>query len=184
MILLPGDQLITFDLSSSTGYAVGPVGGVPKFGTHQFPSTGSNVGRHQANARAWQRRMLLEHDPKAVAYEQPSLFGKTTPQTVIKLSCVCSTLEELCLREAFGKPCFMINPSQLKKFWTGNGRAKKPDMVAQAKRFGFSVQTDDEADAVAMWFFMIEMRGSPETKDQFRQMRFEAGMGVQQGAKF
>jgi hypothetical protein len=57
-------------------------------------------------------------------------------------------------------------------------------MVAQAKRFGFSVQTDDEADAVAMWFFMIEMRGSPETKDQFRQMQFEAGMGVKQGAKF
>lgn len=177
-------KIMTFDLAASTGYAVGRPGEVPTFGSHRFASTGDNFGRHQANARDWLTRVIFEHDPVMIGYEQPSLFGITTPATVIKLCSYGATLEEICLPEGLNIPVRQINPSQLKKFFTGNGRAKKPEMIAQAKRFGFQVENDDEADAVAMWFMMISYYGDDVDKRQFQQMQFEAGMGVAQKAKF
>lgn len=49
----------------------------------------------------------------------------------------------------FAEIGFQIAPSSLKKFATGNGRAKKPEMVAAVRdRLGFEVRKHDEADAV------------------------------------
>lgn len=177
-------RILTLDLAASTGYAVGAPGDVPRFASHQFASTGDNYGRHQANARDWLSRLIFAEDPAMIGYEQPSIFGVTTPATVIKLCSYVSTLEELCLPAGFNIPVRQCNPAQLKKFWTGNGRAKKPEMVQQAHRFGFKVDNDDEADALAIWFYMVECYGSAEQREQFRQMQFEASMGVKQKAKF
>lgn len=177
-------KILTLDLAASTGYAVGAPGEVPTFGSHQFASTGDNFGRHQANARDWLARLIFTEQPVLIGYEQPSIFGVTTPATVIKLCSYVSTLEELCLKEGFDVPVRQVNPSQLKKFFTGNGRAKKPEMVGAARRYGFAVANDDEADAVGMWWFLVDCYGSDDQKRQFQQMRFEAGMGVAQKAKF
>lgn len=177
-------KILTLDLAASTGYAVGAPGEVPTFGTHKFASTGDNFGRHQANARDWLSRLIFSECPAMIGYEQPSIFGITTPATVIKLCSYASTLEELCLPEAYDVPVRQMNPSQVKKFWTGKGNAKKPDMVAAARRYGFAVTNDDEADAIAMWFVMVDCYGSDEQKRQFQQMQFEAGLGVAQKAKF
>ncbi len=43
----------------------------------------------------------------------------------------------------------------VKKTWTGNHMAKKPDMVAQAKARGFRVEDDNEADALAILHWAI-----------------------------
>jgi Holliday junction resolvasome RuvABC endonuclease subunit len=177
-------KIMTFDLASRTGYAAGLAGEVPTFSHHQFPSTGDNFGRHQANAREWLHRIISIEKPELVGYEQPSLFGNTTPATVIKLCSYASTIEEVCLKEHLGVRIKMVNPSQLKKFWTGKGNAKKPEMVARAKAFGFAVAVDDEADALAMWFFMVDCYGSDEHKRRFEQMRYEVDMGRQQKAVF
>lgn len=177
-------KILTFDLAASTGYAVGPPDQLPTFGSHQFTSTGDNFGRHQSNARLWLRRTIFEHDPALIGYEQPSVFGTTTPATIIKLCSYASTLEEECLKENLDVPVRMVNPSQLKKFFTGKGNAKKPDMEAAARRYGFMVKNDDEADAIAMWFLMVDLYGNTEQKERFQQMRFEAGMGVAQKVAF
>lgn len=177
-------KILTFDLAARTGFAKGEPNALPTFSSHQLPSTGENFGRHQANVREWLVNTLRVEKPALVGYEQPSIFGITTPATVIKLCSYASTLEELCLKENFGVPVRMINPSQLKKFWTGNGRAKKPEMTARAKALGFAVTCDDEADAVAMWFWMVHCYGSEEQKRRFEQMRFEVDMGRAQKAVF
>lgn len=177
-------KILTLDLAASTGFAVGAPGTVPRFGSHKFVSTGDNFGRHQANARAWLTSLIFEEDPVLIGYEQPSLFGITTPATVIKLCSYASTVEEVCLRENLDVTIRQINPSSLKKFFTGNGKAKKPDMVKAAHRYGFKVDNDDEADAVAMFFLMVEHYGSEQDKKLFRQMQFEAGMGVAQKVAF
>jgi crossover junction endodeoxyribonuclease RuvC len=177
-------RLLTLDLAAQTGYAIGEPDGLPGFGTVNFPSTGDNYGRHQANVRAQLSRLIQFHQPTRIGYEQPSLFGITTPATVRKLCCYGSTLEELCLREGFNVQVKEINPSQLKKFWTDRGNAKKPEMMQRARALGFSVANDDEADAVAMWFFMVDCYGTEEQKRRFEQMRFEVGMGREQRAVF
>jgi crossover junction endodeoxyribonuclease RuvC len=177
-------KILTFDLAARTGYAIGEPDALPRFSHHQFQSTGDNFGRHQRNVREWLTTVLIREKPVMIAYEQPSLFGITTPATVIKLCSYASTLEELCLKENFGIAVRQVNPSQLKKFWTGKGNAKKPQMVERAKALGFAVKVDDEADAVAMWFWMIHCYGTGEQKRRFEQMRFEVDMGRDQKAAF
>lgn len=52
---------------------------------------------------------------------------------------------------ARGIPCLEIVTVTLKKEFSGSGRAKKPDMVLAAKRRGFIVENDHEADACGCW---------------------------------
>lgn len=177
-------KIMTFDLAANTGFAKGGPDARPSFGSHAFASTGDNFGRHQANVREWLTQILIVERPALIGYEQPSLFGLTTPATVIKLCSYASTLEELCLKEHFDIPVRQINPSKLKKFWTGKGNARKEDMIAFARRCGFMVANHDEADSVAMWHFMIDCYGTPDQKKRVDQMRFEVGMGVGQRMAF
>lgn len=173
--------LLTFDLAGNTGFAWGLPGAMPQFGSHKFDSTGDNIGRHQLNIRKWIRLKFDEVWPDVVGYEQPSIFGKTTPTTIIKLCSYAATLEEECLDRCRVR---QINPSRLKKFWTSNGRADKKLMVDYAWKYGFRVLNDDEADAVACWFMMVDAFGTEEQRAVFQQMRLEVGMGVTQREVF
>lgn len=48
-------------------------------------------------------------------------------------------------------PYYAVNPGTLKKFGAGNGRAKKPEMIAAARtKYGYRGSNDDEADAMHM----------------------------------
>ena len=167
-------KILAFDLATQTGWACGAPEDLPTFGTHNFPSTGDNIGRHQSNARAWFNQMLNAHRPAYVIFEQPSLFGKTTPTTMRKLCALANTLEEVCLEQKI--KCEQGNPKRVKKFWTGNGNADKAMMFRFARRYGFKVHNDDEADAIAHWFYAVECHGAAEHKTRFHQMRFEAGL--------
>ena len=167
-------KILALDLAAQTGWALGLPDARPSFGTYNFPSTGERIGRHQINLRDWINRKLDADQPSYVIFEQPSLFGVTTPTTVRKLTSAVNTLEEICEERRIR--CEQGNPSRIKKFWTGKGNAKKPEMVAFARRYGFKVRNDDEADALAHWFFAIECHGTSEQKARFQQMRFEAGM--------
>lgn len=178
-------KLMTFDFAACTGFATGMPDAMPTFGHHVFEPTGTDLGEHLGAIEDWLARILAAEKPVLVGYEQPSIFGVTTPQTVIKLSCYGPVLEKLChRRRGLRIPVRQINPSQAKKFWTGKGNAKKPEMVARAKALGFGVKTDDEADALACWWFMIMCYGDDDQKRRFEQMRYEVEMGRQQKAAF
>ncbi len=48
----------------------------------------------------------------------------------------------------------------IKKSWTGNGAAKKDAMIAEARKRGYEVIDDNEADALAILDLKLkEMRG-------------------------
>lgn len=48
-------------------------------------------------------------------------------------------------------PCYEIAPTTLKKFITGKGNAKKPDMAAAVEaKYGFTNKSDDIIDAYAV----------------------------------
>lgn len=176
--------VLTFDTGGCTGYAHGDpdFDAGPVFAHHKFASTGDNYGRHQANAREFFLRTIDMIKPVLIGYEQPSIFKLTTPQTQMKLSSYATTLEEVCLREHLNIPVRQINPSSVKLFWTGNGKAKKPQMVEHAYARGFRVENDDEADAVADWHWMIHCYGSEEQKARFQQASLEVSMGRKQKA--
>lgn len=55
----------------------------------------------------------------------------------------------------------------VKKYFTGSGRAQKPDMIQAAKSLGYDVKNDDESDAIAVRLYTIEQR-FPELQDRFK----------------
>jgi hypothetical protein len=53
-------------------------------------------------------------------------------------------------------PYVGVNVSTLKLFMTGNGKAKKPEVVASARARGFAPSNDNEADALAALLWGME----------------------------
>lgn len=52
--------------------------------------------------------------------------------------------------------CSGVGVGQIKKFWTGNGRADKEMMIKEANKRGFDTDNDNCADALALLHYVIE----------------------------
>jgi len=63
-----------------------------------------------------------------------------------------SAIQEFCV--TVGIQFESVGVGVLKKFWTGKGNAKKPDMIRAAQERGFEPDTDNEADALAGWHWL------------------------------
>lgn len=166
-------NILALDLATALGWAVNPPHEEPDFGTEFLPSTGKNVGAFIAAYDRWLRGTIEIQKPALVIYEQPSLFAKSTPDTVIKLNGLATHTEWLCHRKDI--PVRSANPSQLKKFFTGSGKAKKPDMVAAARRRGWLVRDDNQADACAVRAWAIFCYAAPEYRAPFELGQLGAG---------
>jgi crossover junction endodeoxyribonuclease RuvC len=149
-------NLLTLDLATKLGFSVGPISHAqPEFGSYQLPQGGEDVGAFAWAYDKWLSTMLSKHSVKLVVFEAPSMFGfkKSNPKTVLRLTGLIYDTEKIC----YGKvPVRQANPSSVKKYWTGNGRAEKPAMIAIAEQNGFDVGRDDDAaDALAVRFYAI-----------------------------
>lgn len=158
-------NILALDLATHCGWATNPPHDDPCFGTEVLPSTGKEVGPFIAAYDRWLRDTIEIQKPALVIYEQPSLFAKSTPDTVIKLNGLATHTEWLCHRK--GIPVRSANPSRLKKFFTGNGKAKKDEMVTAARRRGWKVSDDNQADACAVWAWAVYCYAAPEHRAQF-----------------
>lgn len=49
-----------------------------------------------------------------------------------------------------------IHVGTIKKRWTGNGAARKPDMVARCRALGFNITNHNEADAIALLHVQLD----------------------------
>lgn len=159
MRILSGN-ILALDLATHCGFAFNPPGEEPEFGTEVLPSTGKAVGPFVAAYDKWLRGMLDVQKPALVIYESPSLFAKTTPDTVIKLNGLATHTEWVCYRK--GLTVRSANPSSLKKFFAGHGKATKDDMKAEARRRGWKVSDDNQADACAVRAWAIYCYAAPE----------------------
>jgi Holliday junction resolvasome RuvABC endonuclease subunit len=146
-------KILGLDLATRTGFAVGLPDEAPRFGTVVLPSSGQDVGAFAIAFGEWLNAMLDAELPQVVLYEQPSIFSKTTPATLIKLNGLAYDCERICKMRRFR--CYMVNPSRLKKFFAGNGRAQKQDMIDVARREGWPVQDDNQADACAIFAYGV-----------------------------
>ncbi len=54
-----------------------------------------------------------------------------------------------------------VSVGSIKKFWAQNGNASKDMMIAECERRGIPVETDDQADAIALFFLKIEDEKTP-----------------------
>lgn len=158
-------NILTLDLATNTGWACGAPGDdAPRFGHHTLPSTGDNVGRFALAFSDWLSCALETHAPQIVVFEAPILPKKTNLTTTRKLQGLAFETERLCYER--GIPCREGRKSSVSKLFAGNGRAQKEDTVAQCRRYGWRVTTDDEADACALWAYTV-VKVSPEHAQRF-----------------
>lgn len=154
-------RILTLDLASRIGYAFGNVGSKPDFGAHQLPvKNGDDLGAYWKRFDTFLGALPLDEWTGSadtfVVFECAVLPPATSFKTLRKLYGLPAILElrwasiggdPECLREVY--------PSQVKKYWTGKGNCGKPEMIAAARSRGYDLgpAQDDEADALAMWFF-------------------------------
>jgi Holliday junction resolvasome RuvABC endonuclease subunit len=142
--------MLFIDPGTTCGFAVGQTGRVV-FGE-------LNLSRTRFDAWAMTPIKLkreLERLHKAtefthVGYEQVRRHMSTDAAHLY--GALVAAIQEFCLtkRATFES----VGVGTLKKFWTGKGNAKKPDMLRVARERGFEVDTDNEADALAGWHWL------------------------------
>ena len=101
----------------------------------------------------WLCDQIEAHTPDVVAWEAPLIpHGNallTRAQTVLLLVQLAGVVALFATR--YGCRRMPLNVARVKKFWTGHGRAEKADMIARCEQLGWSVRSDHEADAAAVW---------------------------------
>lgn len=169
-------RILALDLAKLTGWAVGSPAGVEAFGTHLLPSTAAwELGEYGMAARVLFRRMLAHVEPDWVVYESPILrSGKIvegrrgprvatidTPDKLRKMYGLPFELEIECRRA--GVPVREANIGAWRKsFLMGKipkGReACKLAVKVMARRRGWDVKDDNEADALAVLDYELGMK--------------------------
>jgi hypothetical protein len=99
---------------------------------------------------------IEEHAVDLLAYELPHVGSfkneqggqSTNAQTAIKLAHLCGIVR--CIAAICGVPVVGVQPTQAKVALTGNGAAKKGDMVRMAKLMFGEELSEHEADAVGV----------------------------------
>jgi Holliday junction resolvasome RuvABC endonuclease subunit len=87
--------------------------------------------------------------PNRAVIENYAVGMKTSPNTII-LQVSIGTVVRAALYNR-GIPWLEVRPSTLKKWTTGKGDAKKPDMALAAKeKWGFNSPSDDVVDGFAL----------------------------------
>jgi Holliday junction resolvasome RuvABC endonuclease subunit len=95
----------------------------------------------------WLTRMLAQHPSDLVAYEEAG-FGASNNPHIAAMHAELRGLIKIAACDK-GIRCVPLNIGTIKKFATGSGHAKKPQMIAAAERFfGLTGLDDNEADAV------------------------------------
>jgi len=94
--------------------------------------------------------IIQENEPELIMMED-YYIGRNA-FSVIKLVTLGSIMRFKILKS--GRSFMTIAPSQLKKFQTGNGNAKKDNMILSVyKKQGFETNSNDMADACAIAYF-------------------------------
>lgn len=170
-------MILALDLARRTGFAHdGDDGSRPRFGTFTAPeptgtrATGRGYGRpfHGFEDWLWARIELLR--PDLIVYEAPlsmlmrgEMVGGelvikllTNPETVRMLVGLAALVEAAAWRARVR--LLEAHLSTVRKRFTGNGRAKKPEVTARCHALGWAVEDDNQADACAIWAVARGMR--------------------------
>lgn len=147
-------MIAALDISLNTGWATGAAG-VISFGTRSFSASAGDDARAGRRFREWVNGFLDEKKPAVLVIERPFFRGDCTWLLVGLAWEAHRSAEER------GIPRFDYQPSTIKKFLTGDGRAKKPQMVQAARARGFNVSSDHEADAIGLLLYHERLVSRP-----------------------
>lgn len=148
-------MILALDLGTTTGFAFRSDGGVVGSGTWDLKPmkgaceadrfealTAHLLGWFHADAHAVVTAIYYEDVRRHVGNIAARVYNG-----------LLATLQVWCHERNI--PCVPVGVGQIKKFWTGNGRALKGYMIAEAHRRGFNPSDDNEADALALLHYAM-----------------------------
>ena len=154
-------NILALDLATKTGWAAyhGGCGGAMNSGMQDFSlKRGESAGMKFLRFRAWLDVMQALLNPIDVLYyEQAHHRGGAATQSAYGL-----ITDVLAFAAQHNIQTSAIHTGTLKKYATGRGNAKKPEMIEAARKLGFDPKDDNEADAIlirefAMWELLREV---------------------------
>lgn len=146
-------NLLALDLGTQTGYALRRRDGTIIHGTESFsPRKSWGPGQRWLRYRSWLSALIDREQIHGITFERV-VFGHSSAASSDAYGGFKAITEMVA--DAHGCTLDSIAVPTVKKHWNGSGRAKKPDMVAEAKRRGFRPDTDNAADALAILHWAI-----------------------------
>lgn len=154
-------RILAIDGAATAGFALGATGEEPRFGSRNFTGSGASgevVGRFARFLRA----TIEREKPQVLIYEAPyvptawrsgpPLNAKTVRRLLGLAECIDAIAWDYRLR------CYQATAGEITSYLTGKsnwgGRdKKKAATIAAARRWGWAVNNDNEADALAVWSF-------------------------------
>lgn len=164
-------RVLALDLATSTGWAVADMesyrpltaielAGVapvpkPRSGVYAIPKAKrDDLGAFLDAFDEWLGGLFAMAEPTFVAFEAPWVGPKTHQDTAHKLLNLAGQVELRCYRSDFVKRYFKANNSRVRAHFIGPGRGKRAEIkaktIAECNARGWQVESDDEADALAL----------------------------------
>jgi hypothetical protein len=147
--------ILCLDLGAAMGWASRSRDGFVASGTQRFDAG----GRHGYGVRFLQfRRWLTDRKPYGldrIFYER--ILHHASGDSAHAYGAFVGTLAAW--GEAHSVPYFGVNWATVKKYATGSGAAKKPEIIAAMRARGYAPEDDNEADALALLDYVMRARG-------------------------
>lgn len=138
--------VLALDVATNTGWCTRTASGTWKLTPKKDESKGMRLIRFRAKLREICEAERIE----LIVFEQLATYGKfpnfvgAEMQGVLKLFCEENNIEYR-----------SYAPTEIKKFGTGKGGAKKDKMIEAAKKYKLDVESDDEADAIILYHLAL-----------------------------
>lgn len=136
-------RILALDIATKTGWRTETSSGVWDFSKSK---RGDSYGMRLIRFKSSLKEILDLEEIDIVVYERPAGMFKSS---IIVASEMIGVLIALC--EERGIQYTAYSATEIKKFATGKGNAKKQDMIDAAISLGFNPADDNEADAIHLY---------------------------------
>jgi Holliday junction resolvasome RuvABC endonuclease subunit len=135
-------KILALDIATKTGWCTDTTSGTWNFSPKRGESEGMRVVRFKSRVR----EMIELEKITLVSYERVAGFHKGA---IIVAAEMVGVLKDLCIE--MGVELASYSATEIKKFATGKGNAKKDQMVEAARALGYNPIDDNEADAIHLF---------------------------------
>lgn len=135
-------NILALDIATKTGWKTKTASGVWDLKPNRGESEGMRIVRFKSKVR----ELIALENINIVAYERPSGLHKSS---IMVASEMVGVLKDLCIELNIELACY--SATEIKKFATGKGNAKKEAMIAEAINRGYNPKDDNEADAIFIY---------------------------------
>lgn len=156
-----GRVLLALDLATHTGWAEGTLGDTPRFGSIRFADVGSGRPAMFSGAFKWIGTRLQAFRPHVIAYENPFapsvMKGHTNRSTALVLLGLPAVMQAVGYTMGIYSFCG-CKPQTVRQYFINQGRLPSAEakraVMQRCRELGHEVKNDNEADALALWYYV------------------------------